>query len=229
MSTNSYKINGQKFGWGPGVATLNTEKADLLKRFALGKCLDIGFGSGIYTEHLQKLGHPVVGVDNENLFVQEAKAKYKKIKFVKASALNLPFKNLEFNTAIAFDILEHLDDKPTLKEILRVAKRVIISIPLKNQRILEQYGLSHAHYLDKTHLRIYTLKKIKSLAKSLNLKIVYLEKSLPLSISGLLVERLTNQNRVLKFILKLLLKPFLPEPPLYSTIFAVIERKNSSK
>lgn len=229
MSTSIYKTNGQKFGWGPGVASLNPEKADLLKRFAQGKCLDIGFGSGVYTQHLQKLGHSVAGVDNENQFVQEAKVKYKKIKFLKASALNLPFKNLAFNTAIAFDILEHLDDQAALKETFRVAKRVIFSVPLKNQRILEQYGLSHAHYLDKTHLRVYSLKKIRSLAKSLNLKLVYLEKSLPLSISGLLINRLSQKNKFLKIILKVLLKPFLPEPPLYSTIFGVIERKSSAK
>lgn len=222
---NSYLLNGQKFGWGPQVASLNPDKASLLKCFALGKCLDLGFGSGIYTKHLSDLGHPVTGVDNQKKFVAEAIKKYPEIPFLLGDAYNLPFPKNHFDTAIAFDILEHLDDAKALKEISRVATRIIFSVPLENQEILLRYGLSHSHFLDNTHLRVYSLKALRQLFSSLSYKIIYLEQALPLSISGLLIERLAGANKILRIFLKIILKPFLPEPPLYSTIFGVIEKQ----
>lgn len=222
---NDYQLNGQNFGWGPGVASLNPEKADLLKKFARGKCLDIGFGSGIYTKHLLDLGHTVSGVDNQESFVEAATKKYPQVSFIVGNATELPFRNQEFQTAIVFDILEHLDDVRALREISRVAKRIIFSVPLENQGILLSYGLSHAHYLDHTHIRVYSIDRLRKLLSSKHYKIIYLHESLPLSISGLLIDRLARHNKLLKLILKIILKPFMPEPPLYSTIFGVIEKK----
>lgn len=224
MSTNSYSINGKRFGWGPEVASLNPEKSRLLSRFSLGRCLDIGFGSGIYSKYLFHSGHEVVGVDNEKSFVSLASKRYPDIKFVSASILSLPFRKREFDTAIAFDILEHVDDEVALEELFRVAKRVIFSVPLKNQKVLLRYGLSHAHYLDRTHLRTYSLKDLRRLIKKEKCRTIFLKKSLPLSISGLLIEQLSRKNPFLKYLLKIILKPFLPEPPIFSTIFGVIER-----
>lgn len=225
---NSYLLNGQRFGWGPQVATLNPDKASLLKRFAIKNCLDIGFGSGIYSKYLSDLGHKVSGIDNQKKFVSEASKKYPDIPFLYGVAYKLPFNKNTFETAITFDILEHLDDVKALKEISRVAKRIIFSVPLENQAVLLRYGLSHSHYLDNTHLRVYSLIKLRKLFSSLSYKVIYLEPSLPLSISGLLIERLARENKILKIFLKIVLKPFLPEPPLYSTIFGVIEKQTQS-
>jgi len=222
---NSYLKNGKDFGWGPGIASLNPDKADLLRKYALGRCLDIGFGSGIYTKFLSDLGHEVAGVDNQKQFVSAAIKKYPGIQFLKGDASKLPFKNNEFKTAIAFDILEHLDDERVLREIFRVSQRVIFSVPQENQEILLRYGLSHAHYLDNTHLRVYSTKGLRKLFYSHGYKAIYLRPSLPVSISGLLIERLAGKNHALKIFLKIILKPFLPEPPLYSTIFGVIQKK----
>jgi SAM-dependent methyltransferase len=225
---NSYLFNGQKYGWGPGVATLNSDKAALLQKYAQGKCLDIGFGSGLYTQHLRSLGHQVQGVDNQALFVQAAAKKYPEIPFLLGDIHRLPFKKGEFQTTIAFDILEHVEDTVALKEIFRVSKRLIFSVPIKNQEILLHYGLSHSHYLDNTHLRVYSLKSLRKLFAPFSCKIIFLKPSLPLSLSGLLIERLSGQNKLLKVLLKIILKPFLPEPPLYSTIFGVLEKQSLS-
>ncbi len=223
MSTTSYLENGEKFHWGPKVAKLNPEKAQLLKKFVTGKCLDVGFGSGIYTKYVSDLGYPIIGVDYELDFVKYARDKYKKIKFLKSSIETLPFKPKQFDTTIAFDILEHVDDQKALKEVFRVSKRIIFSVPPQNPQILEAYGLSYAQYLDKTHLRAYNLKHIQSLAKKNDYKIIYLQNSLPISLSGLLIKRLARGSILLELILKTILKPFLPEPPLFSTIFGVLE------
>lgn len=225
MKTNSYLINGKRFGWGPGVVKINPDKANLLKKFAIGKCLDLGFGSGIYAKYLSDLGHQVVGVDDQGIFVKTAIKNYPSIKFIKSKAEKLPFKNKQFDTVVAFDILEHLDDKSTIDEIFRVGKRLIFSVPLQNQEILLQFGLSHAHYLDQTHLRTYTLPMVKKLFPKSKYNTISLKHSLPLSISGLLVERLSNNSAFKKLFLKTILKPFLPERPLFSTIFGVIDKK----
>lgn len=225
MNTNSYLINGKKFGWGPEVIQINPDKVKLLKDYAKGRCLDVGFGSGAYTKILSDLGHKVSGVDNQKSYVQYAGKKYPKIKFHHANVEKLPFKDKEFETVVAFDILEHVDDKKVIKEIFRVANRLIFSVPHQNQEILLRYGLSHAHYLDQTHLRVYTLKSAKKLFPKRKYNIVQLNNSLPLSISGLLVDRLSGEGFLKKLLLKTVLKPFLPEPPIFSTIFGIIEKR----
>ncbi|OGD83676.1 hypothetical protein A2572_01495 [Candidatus Collierbacteria bacterium RIFOXYD1_FULL_40_9] len=225
MSTNNYLVNGKRFGWGPGIVKINPDKANLLKKYAKGKCLDLGFGSGIYTKYLYDLGHEVTALDNQTSFVETAIKNYPDITFMVGKAEKLPFANNQYDTVVAFDILEHIDDKKTLTEIFRVTKRLIFSVPLQNQEILLRFGLSHAHYLDQTHLRTYTLQSAKELFPKKKYKRVFLKGSLPLSISGLLIDQLSNKIFLKKLLLKSILKPFLPEPPLFSTIFGVIDRK----
>lgn len=228
MTSNNYLINGKKFGWGPEVVKINPDKAKILRQYAKGKCLDLGFGSGAYTNLLSEIGHKALGVDNQKSYVQYAAKKYPEIKFYQADVAKLPFKNKELDTVVAFDILEHVDDKKVINEIFRVADRLIFSVPHQNQEILLHFGLSHAHYLDQTHLRTYTLRSAKKLFSDKKYRIEFLKNSLPLSISGLLVDRLSNGSSFKKILLKIILKPFLPEPPLYSTIFGVVEKKTKS-
>ncbi len=222
---SDYLRNGQNFGWGPGVATLNPEKTELLSKFALGKCLDIGCGSGIYANFLQSCGHLTTGVDNEPVFIAAASKKYPQIKFVKSEATSLPFKTNEFDTVILFDIIEHLDDIKMLKEAARVGRRLIISVPHSNQKILTEYSLVHTHYLDKTHLRTYTPTSLKKVLQMAKLMVVFCQPSLPISLSGLFIKQISQGNNLKKFLLKIVLKPFLPEPSLYSTVFAVAEKE----
>jgi len=225
LSESDYVKEGIKFGWAPNIVKINPEKSLILKKFAKGKCLDIGFGSAVYTNYLKELGHSVIGIDSEPEFVKQAQKSYPKIKFVLGSIYKLPFKNREFDTAIIFDILEHVNDKKALKEISRVAKRVIITVPHKNQKILLQYALAHAHSLSKSHLRNYTVKSLQKIMSKNGWKVRKVGPALPLSISGLLVERLSQESLIKRLILKIILKPFLPEPPLFSTVYAVGDSK----
>ena len=221
---SDYTKNGKCFCWGPRVTKLNPEKALLLKKHAVGKCLDIGFGSGVYTKYLKALGHRVVGIDNEPEFVRQAKKIYPDIEFINGSIYKLPFKENEFDTVILFDVLEHVDEKVALKEIARVGKRAIITVPHQNQKILLQYGLAHAHNMDKTHLRNYTVKSLKNILLVTGWRPVKVKPVLPISLSGILVTNLSRGKSVLKLILKIILKPFLPEPSIFSTVFALGQR-----
>lgn len=221
---SQYLVNSKRFRWGPDTAVLNPDKAKLLKEYAIGSVIDVGCGSGIYTDFLFNLGHNVVGLDAQQEFIKKAQTKYPPIKFIKGDAHKIPFPENSFDTIVLFDIIEHLDDRKVINEALRVGKRLIISIPRQNQEILTQYALSHAHYLDQTHKRVYTETSLRDLLLKLKLKIIYLQPALPLSISGLLINHLSRGSALLKFILKVILKPFLPEPPICSTIFAVVDK-----
>ncbi len=222
----SYVEEGIKFGWAPQVIKINPDKSLILKKFAIGKCLDIGFGSGVYSKYLNSLGHKVIGIDSEPEFVKQAQKAYPEIKFVLGSVYKLPFKRREFDTAILFDVLEHVDDTKVLKEIARVAKRVIITVPHTNQKVLLKYALAHAHNLSKSHLRNYNVKSLKKVMSQTGWGIREIKPALPISISGLLVNRLSGKNTIKKLVLKVILKPFLPEPPLFSTVYAVGELRS---
>lgn len=219
-----YLINSSRFGWGSDHITVNLEKTSLLDQFAKGDVIDIGSGSGAYANHLTKMGHSVVAVDSEKKFIQKSSKKYPQIKFTHSSALKLPFEDNQFDTAILFDVLEHIDDVIALREASRIAKRIIISVPLTNNPQLQKWSLSHHHYMDKTHKREYTTKSLRTLLKISGLKALYIKESLPISIKGLTIDYLSNGSFMKTLFLKLMLKPFSP-PQIYSAIFAVTERK----
>lgn len=219
-----YLENSKRFMWGPGLASLNPEKADLLRKFIAGRVLDLACGSGVYSDFIHNLGHEVTGVDNQPAFVKKAAKAYPDVSFQIGDANKLKFKADSFDTVVLFDILEHLDDEKTLKAISKIGRRLIISVPRENQQTLVDHALSHAHYLDQTHLRVYSKDSLKKILKKTGLKVIYLEESLPIGLSGFLIDRLSQGNPVKRILLKIILKPFLPEPPLYSTIFAVAER-----
>lgn len=226
MSQNNllyHQAKADYLGWGPNAAQLNPEKTKLLDQFATGKVLDLGCGSGIYTNYLSS-SHQVVGVDIQEKFIQQARQKYPSLDFQVASAYELPFNDNKFDTAVLFDLLEHLDDRRALKETARVSSRLIISVPHKTQPVLHHYSLVHHHQLDKTHQRVYLPVDIEKLLSDLSLRPLLIQPALPISLSGLFISHLSQQKTWKKFTLKALLKPFLPEKPLFSSIFAVAKK-----
>ena len=131
----------------------------IIDRFVTGKkVLDVGCGMGFYSEYLANKGFNVTAVDIEKQFVP------KKSKFELANAENLPFEDESFNTVLLFDILEHGDDQKILKEAHRVCKkRIILSVPNKDDSFLPKYNLTFKYHKDKTHRREYTQEEIKKL------------------------------------------------------------------
>jgi len=54
--------------------------------------------------------------------------------FVKADAQDLPFKDKEFDVAILGEVLEHIEDPQlAIREAIRMANRVIITVPLEQE------------------------------------------------------------------------------------------------
>lgn len=113
------------------------------------KILDIGCGVGTFAYHAGKGQAQAVGIDysQESIFMaQKIIARFnlqKKISFVAADAMRLPFKEMTFDKVIAADFIEHITDgekEGLLKEIHRVLKpggRGVIFTPNK---IREEIG-----------------------------------------------------------------------------------------
>lgn len=96
------------------------------------RILDIGCGEGVIAS---RFNGKVIGVDISKNALKYGKENYKKVKFVPASAMNLPFKDDSFDCVTSFELIEHLtheDMHKCLKEIKRVCSsngRVVISTP----------------------------------------------------------------------------------------------------
>jgi len=132
------------------------------------KILDIGCGDGEYTTLFCKNKNEVVGLDLKNIVKRE----YKKFKFVKGDAENLPFPDESFDLVISFDVLEHIqDDLKAIKEMHRVLRkngRCFLETPNRERlsyRLLALAGKRRSYPLklgeDCIHLREYVRQELE--------------------------------------------------------------------
>ena len=105
-----------------------------------GKILEIGSGTGIVCSKLASEGFDVTGIDvNENIIklAEELEKEYfgkRKVRYIKKSMFELDFQEKEFDLAYSVGVLEHFDDSmimDTIRQQLRIAKKIIIVIPTK--------------------------------------------------------------------------------------------------
>jgi ubiquinone/menaquinone biosynthesis C-methylase UbiE len=94
------------------------------------KIADIGCGTGKNLEEFSRFGH-VTGVDQS----PEA-LKFCKIRglsdLVEASVEKLPLRDNEYDAITLLDVLEHIDEHPSLREIFRILKPggiLIVTVP----------------------------------------------------------------------------------------------------
>lgn len=97
-----------------------------------GKILDLGCGTGFTMEMFKNYGR-VTGVDNSEHALKFSKLRGQ-FRLIQADmAQQLPFKQNKFDTVLAFDVLEHLeDDASVMNELYRVCKKgsyLIITVP----------------------------------------------------------------------------------------------------
>ncbi len=129
------------------------------------KILNIGCGTGGTVRMLEKFGE-VVNVDASD----EAIKFMKKNGFdniIKVDGINLPFDSVVFDMVCAFDVLEHIDkDTDAMREWRRVLKpngKIMMTVPAYQ-------WLWSAHDESLSHYRRYTTRRLRAIAKTVNLR-----------------------------------------------------------
>lgn len=115
-----------------GLGYNDTRKADpviadrimsLLQPTTQGTYIDVGCGTGNYTDYIRKQGYDFCGVDPSDTMLATAQAKYPDCQFTKAFAENLPFEDNSFYGATALFTLHHWSDKQQgINELYRILK-----------------------------------------------------------------------------------------------------------
>lgn len=162
--------------------------------------LDCGCGEGFYVMLVNQLYDAEITAFDFNVeLLERASAwleKKEKIRFIDGDiAKGLPFQDNSFTKIIFSEVLEHLDkDYEALKEIYRVLKRggiVGLTVPNENYPFLwdplnwtrEHLGLGHFSSKNTIlggvwsydHKRLYSPKKIRSLAEKVGFKVLKTE------------------------------------------------------
>lgn len=156
--------NAQKFNWSSVSGDLNPERVSHLEKYLIGeKIFDAGCGGGAYVEFLAQKGLEVTGLDKHDQFLKLAREENRIGAYVQGDITQLPFPDKVFDCTYCFDVLEHVNDKIAIKELVRVTtNRLIIAVP-KEDEVMHKFNLTFLHYQDKTHLRNYTEDSLKEL------------------------------------------------------------------
>lgn len=198
------------FGWGEKSVPRKNRQKMILSQIEGKKIIDIGCGTGVWTDLLSRAGFEVTGIDQEDSFIKKAK-KTKKGKFIKTKAENLPFKNKEFDTGLLINALEHVDDDLlVLKKAARAAKKLIINVPQTTPENLSSKGVVYKHHLDQTHQRTYSSKSLKDLIAKAGLELIFIKKVEPLPSKWLTFELLDGRpifKKIATYILFTILRP----------------------
>ena len=132
-----------------------------IKKYAGRKILDAGCSTGIYVKYLSEHNYEAYGIDS--LPDENWKGKLES-HFKAGDICNLPYENNFFDTVMAFEVLEHVEDaNKALKELYRVTgNNIIISVPNCFQsEAFKQSGFSFYHWSDRSHIQTFTQETLK--------------------------------------------------------------------
>jgi len=129
-----------------------------LKRVKPGRAIDIGAAAGRNTSVLADLGWQAVALEYDSSGAEMAKDRG--INVVRGDATQLPVPDAEFDLAVSYDVLEHIDDDAGVAdEMMRILKpggRILIAVPADPK-------LWSEHDDAVSHLRRYTRESLTTL------------------------------------------------------------------
>lgn len=138
---------------------------DFALEFGGETIVDLGCGYGAYARRLQDLSRRVTGLDSEPSYV--ARARERGVDAVEGDAAASPFADGEFETALLFEVLEHVDSPASvLAEALRIASRnVLVTLPnVDDFDLLAEHGLTYWHMLTTDHVNFLSSRDMIGLA-----------------------------------------------------------------
>lgn len=144
------------------IITRNLARYQFVRPFVQGRTLEVGCGRGYGLEIIGSHCTQWVGLDVSALFLSEAQRTWPQKDFILADGVALPFASHTFDTVIAFEVIEHVqDDRGFLSGLKRVANsqgRIIVSTP--NRWVSSGHA---TRPLDRFHVREYTASEFKAL------------------------------------------------------------------
>jgi ubiquinone/menaquinone biosynthesis C-methylase UbiE len=110
----------------------------LIQPIANQSLLDVGCGTGYFTQRFNDAGLRVCGIDPDNAMLQYAKSKNKEIEYLQANAYDLPFDDASFDYCTAITSLCFLQQPQiALAEMWRVSRKGVVL------GLLNRYSLLH--------------------------------------------------------------------------------------
>lgn len=142
------------------------------------RVLDLGCGNGSLSHFLAQQGYEVVGVEESESGIKQARHNFSNCQFIQASIYDLPYNDLKnsFDYVISCEVIEHLLYP---RELVRAAKRclkfhgrLIMSTPyhsyLKNL-IIALSGKMDGHFTtlwDGGHIKFFSVETMTTLLKT---------------------------------------------------------------
>jgi len=137
--------------------------------------LDLGSGTGFYTDEIRKKAKKVTGIDSSSRMIDYAIKKYPDVEFIKADAHNLPFEPESIDVVFSAGLFEYVNRKIVIKEIYRILKNNGVAIVIFPNR--HSLTRTWARFINKLFRKKYipnepTFKEILSLFKTNRFDIV---------------------------------------------------------
>lgn len=139
------------WGWTTPGGKLRAERRanyflDLTQMNAQSKVLEIGCGTGLFTEKVSKSGAQIIATDlSEDLLLVARKKNIPNCVFEEADAHQLKYADASFDIVFGSSIIHHLDMMISLKEVYRVLKpggKMVFAEPnMINPQILVQKNI----------------------------------------------------------------------------------------
>ena len=129
-----------------GNEILYLMKKELLKEKNLHHVLELGCGTGLFTESLQKISIKVVATDFSDemvAFARQKRGEIKNVEFRKADALNLEFNDESFDTVVMANLIHVIGNA---ERVIQESKRV-----LKNggQLIITSFAINEMNFFSR--------------------------------------------------------------------------------
>lgn len=227
FDANYYAAHADALGWGPS-RDADAFKTAFLRDHVAGKSvLDLACGPGTYAAALAEGSRRVVGLDlSRELLRRGGAATGRAWRPVAGSGLVLPFRDAAFDTTLALSVLEHTDDRRLLAEAVRVTRlRLIAQVPLAEPSLLVESGVLFSHWVDRSHLRLYTEASLRDLVDGAGWRLTAFVPAYPRDLQELFVRGLAVPESVRQAI-RLLLKPLRRRAPRpCAEAFAIAERR----
>lgn len=119
------------------ILTRNLARYYFVAPYVHGALLEVGCGRGYGLEVLASRTTTQVGIDLSLVFLKETQRDFPRISFAQATGAALPLSDSSFDSIVAFDVIEHIeDDLAFLNELKRLGRnQALIAISTPNKLI----------------------------------------------------------------------------------------------